>query len=64
MIDALATNVYPADLRTITQLARGIPPSRGGRRTHPSTLLRWARRGVVGPAGERIKLPLVRIGSH
>jgi hypothetical protein len=57
------------DLTTETPLpfaeaCRLIPPGRGGKRTHLSTLVRWVTRGAPGPQGDRIRLEAVRIGGR
>jgi Protein of unknown function (DUF1580) len=45
-------------LLSMSQAARLIPPSRSGRATHTSTLVRWIHRGVRGR-----RLDAVRIGG-
>jgi hypothetical protein len=57
------------DLTTETPLplsaaAKLIPPGRGGKRTHLSTLLRWILRGAKSPSGEVVKLEGLRLGSR
>jgi hypothetical protein len=43
---------------------RLVPPARNGHRTHLSTLLRWILTGARSPAGGRVRLEAVRIGSR
>ncbi len=45
-------------LLSMSQAVRLIPPSRSGRSTHTSTLVRWIHRGVRGR-----RLEAVRIGG-
>ena len=57
------------DLTTETPLpladaCRLVPPARGGRRTHLSTLLRWILRGAKAPAGDVVRLEAVRLGGR
>ena len=44
-----------------------MPQLRGARATgkgvHPVTLWRWARRGLNGPDGQKVRLEVVRIGG-
>jgi len=42
------------DLISVTDAARLILPRRGGKRVHASTIVRWAKRGII---------TLYRIGS-
>jgi hypothetical protein len=49
---------------SLTAAARLIPPARGGKATHLSTLLRWILHGARGPAGETVRLEAARIGSR
>lgn len=46
------------ELLTLAAAAKLLPRRRGGRPVHPSTLARWATRGVRG-----IYLPVLRVGS-
>jgi hypothetical protein len=39
-------------------------PVRNGKRTHASTLMRWANDGVRGPSGDRIRLETLRVGGR
>ena len=52
-----------AQLRALRDYCGKIPGHRKGSRTHISTLIRWATKGVKTPAGERVKLRAVRAGS-
>jgi hypothetical protein len=58
MIDLTAESTL-----SLEAAARLVPPSRGAKRTHLSTMLRWVLTGARGPAGERIKLDAVRLGG-
>ena len=55
------TREDPVALEAATAL---IPPARGGRKTHLSTLLRWGLKGVKGPTGAIVRLEIVRIGCR
>jgi hypothetical protein len=48
----------------LAEAARLIPPARGGKRTHLSTLLRWILTGCTGPGGETVRLEGQRLGSR
>lgn len=52
MIDMSAESLVP-----LSKAAGWVPPTRG-RRVHPSTLWRWAERGVRG-----VNLEVVRVGG-
>jgi Protein of unknown function (DUF1580) len=43
--------------------AKLVPPSRGGKRTHISTILRWILTGAKSPTGESVKLEAARLGG-
>lgn len=46
-------------LLSIFEVTRLVPPTRPGRPTHPSTVIRWIHRGVRGR-----RLEAVRIGGN
>jgi len=46
------------NLVTLSEAARGLPGRRQGKRIHPSTVYRWAVRGIRGH-----RLEVVRIGG-
>jgi hypothetical protein len=57
------------DLTTETPIplaaaARLIPPGRGGKNTHLSTLLRWILKGSKDSSGEFVRLEAVRLGGR
>jgi hypothetical protein len=57
------------DLATETKIplsvaANETPPSRNGKRTHLSTILRWILRGAKAPDGSRVRLEAVRLGGR
>lgn len=56
----MATHVEPSYL-TPAQVARRYA-LRAGKPMAPSTIIRWALRGLVGPDGTRIKLRSQRVG--
>ncbi len=43
--------------------ARLVPPARGGKRCHISTILRWILDGSRAPDGSRVRLEAVRLGG-
>jgi hypothetical protein len=49
---------------SLAQAARLIPPTRRGRQTHLSTVLRWVLRGAKSPAGDSVRLEAVRLGGR
>jgi hypothetical protein len=52
-------NLLEERVVTLVEAARLVPPGRGGRPTHLSTLLRWITRGVRG-----VRLEAVRLGGR
>jgi hypothetical protein len=52
------------DCLTLVQAAKLLPPGRGGRKVHLSTLLRWIRDGATSPDGRRIRLEGCRLGDR
>ena len=44
------------EVLTLAEAAKVLPPLRGGRRVHLSTLYRWISRGVAGVQLEALKL--------
>jgi len=59
MFNTLPPSAPAAALLTLTQAAALLP-----RRPHVATLRRWARRGITGRDGSRLRLAHVRIGRH
>src|SRR5436309_12638234 len=49
---------------SLAEAKKLVPPSRGGKTTHLSTLLRWILTGSRGPAGEVVRLEAVRLGGR
>ncbi len=54
------TTEAPLTLAAACQL---IPPGRGGKRTHLSTLIRWVTSGVKAPGGQIVRLEALRLGG-
>jgi len=48
----------------LSDACRLVPPGRGGRRTHLSTLLRWILTGARAPDGTTLRLEAMRIGGR
>lgn len=59
MIDLAAEIPIP-----LAAAAKLIPPGRGGKKTHLSTVLRWILDGAPGPGGARIRLEALRLGGR
>ncbi len=59
MIDLAAEMPIP-----LADACRLIPPGRGGKQTHLSTLLRWILKGVKGPDGAIVRLDAIRLGGR
>jgi hypothetical protein len=57
-------NLASEKLLTLEQAAATVPPSRGGKRCHISTILRWILAGVRSPGGERVHLEASRLGGR
>ena len=49
---------------TFAQAAKLLPKGTEGRRIHPTTIWRWARRGVRAADGTRIRLRITKIGGR
>jgi hypothetical protein len=48
---------------TFADVAARLPAARTGRPTDPNVVRRWMSRGIVGPAGSRVRLETWRIGG-
>jgi hypothetical protein len=51
-------NIGTEELLTLAQAAKILPPRRGGRKTHTSTLFRWSTTGVRG-----VRLETIQVGG-
>src|SRR5437763_16847605 len=49
---------------SLPSVARRLPPHRGGRAVHPTTVMRWVIRGVRLPDGSRVRLRAESVGSR
>jgi hypothetical protein len=58
-IDLLLEEVY-----SFAQATRFVPPARNGKKTHISTLLRWAIKGAKAPNGTIVRLEAMRLGGR
>ncbi|VTS01497.1 unnamed protein product [Gemmata massiliana] len=56
-------SAFPIRL-TVSQVAARLPGSRGARRIHPATVIRWILIGCPARNGERVKLPALRVGTR
>ena len=52
------------ELLTISKVAASLPGSRGAKRTHPATIVRWILEGCPARDGRRVKLVATRAGSR
>ena len=50
-------------LRPLAEAARRLPALRGGRPVNPTTLWRWATRGVRSRGGLTVKLETLKVGG-
>ena len=48
--------------KTLSEICKGLPGSRGARQVNPATITRWICRGVKARDGERIRLHATRVG--
>jgi hypothetical protein len=48
---------------TLAAACKLLPPGRGNRKPHFSTLCRWVTRGVKSPTGEVVRLEALRVGA-
>jgi hypothetical protein len=46
---------------SLAEAAGLIPPARGGKKTHISTILRWILCGAKGPSGDKVYLEAQRV---
>lgn len=51
-------------LLTLADIARRLPPSHTGRQVNPTTVWRWATRGVKLPDRSVLRLEALRIGGR
>lgn len=62
-----AHNLLDEECLSFGQAARRLPSLRGaiatGKGVHPVTLWRWAKRGLNGPDGRKVRLEIVRVGG-
>jgi len=49
---------------SLAEACRLVPPGRGGRRTHLSTILRWIQKGAKAPGGAVVRLEGLRVGGR
>jgi hypothetical protein len=57
-------DIQTETLIPLTEACRLVPPGRGGRQTHLSTILRWILKGSKGPGGHLIRLEAMRVGGR
>ena len=49
---------------SLAAAARLVPPARGGKRCHLSTILRWIVKGSKAPDGTTVRLEGARVGGR
>jgi len=59
MLDLQTENPIP-----LITAAKLVPPSRSGKRTHISTLMRWILTGSKSPSGKVVRLEAIRLGGR
>ena len=62
--DALVERLLGEGLISMSKAASLCGEFRGGKGTHPSTIVRWAARGVRLPGGSVLRLETVRLGGR
>jgi hypothetical protein len=60
----MSVDIFSENLLSLAQVAKLLPPGRGGRPVHFSTVFRWIFTGVNGPNGNRVKLSAIRLGGR
>jgi hypothetical protein len=50
-------------LRPLADAARQLPPLRGGKPVWPSTVWRWATRGIRDRNGAVVRLEIIKLGG-
>jgi len=63
-VETLPWRLLLEQLRSPTEIARILPPGRGGRPVHPQTVVGWIIRGIMLPDGSRLHLEGVRCSSR
>jgi hypothetical protein len=48
----------------LAEACKLVPPGRGGKTTHLSTLLRWILTGARSPSGDIVRLEAIRLGGR
>ena len=52
------------ELLSLADLCSFVPPARGGKKCHLSTVLRWVLRGARAIDGNFVKLEAIRLGNR
>lgn len=60
----MAINVFEEDVIGFAEAAKRLPESTKGKRVHISCLYRWANGGLIGRAGELVRLETVKVGGR
>jgi hypothetical protein len=59
----MAINALTEKLRSFAEAARRLPALRGGKSVNPSTVWRWATRGVRARDGVLVRLESLKVGG-
>lgn len=59
----MAIDVLNEKLRSFAEAASRLPALRGGKSVNPSTVWRWAKRGVRARNGVRVRLEAIKVGG-
>jgi hypothetical protein len=64
--ESIMADILQENRLSLEDVCKGkiIPPARGGRRCHISTLVRWITIGAKAPDGRRVRLQAVRLGNR
>jgi hypothetical protein len=60
----MAIDLQSEQLISFAKATQFIPPGRNGKKTHISTLLRWATKGAKAPDGTIVRLEAMRLGGR
>jgi Protein of unknown function (DUF1580) len=60
----MAIDLTRETVHNFAKATQFVPPARNGKKTHISTLLRWATKGAKAPDGTIVRLEALRVGSR
>ncbi len=59
----MSVNILSENLITLQQAACRVPSSRGRKSVSFSCVLRWIKKGIPGPDGDRVRFEAIRMGG-